>query len=41
VRNLFDANVREPSPFGSGGAPIPNDFPMAGRSFFGEVRFQF
>ena len=41
VRNLFDADVREPSPFASGGAPIPNDFPQAGRSFFGEVRVNF
>jgi iron complex outermembrane receptor protein len=41
VRNLFDADIREPSPYGAPAAPIPNDFPMAGRSVFGEIRFQF
>jgi len=35
-KNIFDANVREPSP-----APgsIPNDLPLAGRSVFFEVRY--
>ncbi|MDD2759878.1 MAG: TonB-dependent receptor, partial [Methylomonas sp.] len=41
VRNLFDSDIREPSPYGSGGAPIPNDFPMAGRNFYGEIRLKF
>jgi len=38
VRNVFDENIREPSP-----APgvIPNDIPMEGRSIFGEVRVYF
>ncbi len=40
VRNLFDADVREPS---TGGAVvnIPNDYPMAGRSVYAEVQYQF
>jgi outer membrane receptor protein involved in Fe transport len=39
ARNLFDADAREPSP--APGAFIPGDLPLAGRSFFGEVRLQF
>lgn len=37
VRNLFDTDAREPSlsPL------IPHDLPLAGRSFFGEVRIHF
>lgn len=35
VRNLFDADAREPSP--SPGL-IPNDLPLAGRSFYVELR---
>lgn len=37
VRNLFNADVREPSLYSSGDAitvPIPGDLPMPGRSFF-------
>ena len=36
IRNLFDADAREPSP-----APglIPNDLPLAGRQVFGEIRY--
>ncbi len=43
VRNLFDSNAREPSPAGSAGtsAFIPNDLPLAGRNFYGEIRFDF
>ncbi|MGQ0593477.1 MAG: TonB-dependent receptor domain-containing protein, partial [Gammaproteobacteria bacterium] len=41
VRNLFDSDVREPSPAGSPVAAIPNDLPLAGRSVYGEVRFEF
>ncbi len=37
VRNVFDTNAREPSP----GAAIPNDLPLAGRSVYGEIRFEF
>jgi iron complex outermembrane receptor protein len=36
VRNLFDEDVRQPGPLN-----VPNDYPLAGRSFFGEVRYQF
>jgi iron complex outermembrane receptor protein len=41
VRNLFDVNAREPSLAGNPTAAIPNDLPLAGRSFFGEVRVNF
>ncbi len=44
VRNLFDADVREPSPGPI--APLtvphfPDDLPMAGRSVYGEVSYSF
>ena len=42
VRNVFDADAREPSPYTSAspaGAYIPNDYPMEGRAIWGEVRF--
>ncbi len=41
VRNLFDTDAREPSPAGVPAAPIPDDLPLAGRSFFGEIRYHF
>lgn len=41
VRNLFDVNAREPSLAGQPMAAIPNDLPLAGRNFFGEVRVNF
>lgn len=41
VRNLFDVNAREPSLAGSPQAAIPNDLPLAPRSFFGEIRVNF
>lgn len=41
VRNLFDAGAREPSPFGEAGVMILGDLPLAGRSIFGEIRYQF
>ncbi|GAB4346513.1 MAG: hypothetical protein Kow0089_23910 [Desulfobulbaceae bacterium] len=44
VRNLFDADVREPSPYdpsAPGGAFIPGDYPMEGRSFWVELRCHF
>lgn len=43
VRNLFDSDAREPSPPGSSGTPafIPYDLPLAGRNFYGEIRFDF
>lgn len=39
VRNLFDEDAREPSL----GVPaaIPDDLPLAGRSVYGELRYQF
>ncbi len=36
VHNLFNADVREPSP-----AAVANDYPMAKRSFMAEVNYQF
>lgn len=36
IRNLFDEDVRESSQ-----ASIPDDYPMEGRSFYGEVRLHF
>jgi iron complex outermembrane receptor protein len=41
VRNLFDTDMREPSPPGSPVAPIPNDLPLAGRRFLAEMRWHF
>ena len=41
VRNLFDVDAREPSLAGNPSASIPNDLPLAGRSFFGEIRFRY
>jgi len=43
VRNLVDADVREPSP-GPGLSDIvtiPNDLPLAGRNYFLELRYRF
>ena len=41
VRNLFDSDAREPSAAGVSAAPIPNDLPLAGRNFWGELRYRF
>lgn len=45
VRNLFDDDGREPSPYDPGagalGAYIPNDYPIASRSLWAEVRFHY
>lgn len=44
IRNLFDADIREPSPYDATaplGAHIPFDYPMEGRSVWGEARFHF
>ncbi len=38
VHNIFDEDAREPS---SAPGLIPNDLPLAGRSIFGELRYQF
>ncbi|NJA05681.1 TonB-dependent receptor [Methylococcaceae bacterium WWC4] len=40
VRNLFDVSAREPSLVGSPTA-IPNDLPLATRSFYGEISVNF
>ncbi len=37
VHNMFNADVREPSSAGV----IPNDYPMAGRSIYGELTYHF
>ncbi|MGZ8219112.1 MAG: TonB-dependent receptor, partial [Methylomagnum sp.] len=41
VRNLFNSDAREPSPAGTRQALIPNDLPLPGRYFYGEIRFNF
>jgi iron complex outermembrane receptor protein len=43
VRNLFDADVREPAPGPdtSGIFNLPYDLPLAGRSYFTELRYKF
>ena len=41
VRNLFNVDAREPSPAGIQSVPIPNDLPLAGRFYYGEIRFSF
>ena len=45
IRNLFDEDAREPSggpgPATGGLIAIPNDLPLAGRSYFAEIRYHF
>lgn len=41
ARNLFDDDAREPSLAGIPSASIPNDLPLAGRHFLGELRYDF
>lgn len=44
VRNFFNADAREPSPYDSGaptGAWIPGDYPLASREIWAEIRFHF
>lgn len=41
VRNIFDEDVRDPSPFADPVPPIPNDFPMPGRMVVGELSYSF
>ncbi len=41
VRNLFNSRPYEPSMFNSSGLFIPNDLPLARRSYFGEMRVNF
>ncbi|MBW0147870.1 TonB-dependent receptor plug domain-containing protein [Marinobacter arenosus] len=41
VRNAFNADVRDPSPYSDPRPEIPGDFPMPGRSAFVEAQYQF
>jgi len=41
VRNLFDADAREPSPWGTPFVALPNDFPLPGRTFFAQAGYRF
>lgn len=41
INNLFDKNAFEPSPNAMPVPFIPNDLPLAGRSFLGEIRYKF
>lgn len=41
VNNLFDRDAFEPSPNAMPVPFIPNDLPLAGRSFIGEIRYKF
>ncbi len=41
VRNLLDADARDPSPAGNPVAAIPNDLPLPGRTVLGEIRYKF
>ncbi|MCB2182958.1 MAG: TonB-dependent receptor [Desulfobulbaceae bacterium] len=44
IRNLFDEDAREPSPYDSAspaGAYIPHDYPMESRAIWAEVRVRF
>jgi outer membrane receptor for ferrienterochelin and colicins len=40
VRNAFDRDAREPSSTSGSFMPVADDFPLAGRSFWTEVRYQ-
>lgn len=41
INNLLDEDVYEPSPNAMPVPFIPNDLPLAGRSFLGEIRYKF
>jgi outer membrane receptor for ferrienterochelin and colicin len=41
LHNLFDEDVREPTPSGIPAPAIPNDLPLAGRAVSAELRYQF
>ena len=41
VKNLFDSDAREPSPWSNPNASIKNDLPLAGRRILGEFEYQF
>ena len=40
VFNLFNADMREPSPFGVPFVALPNDFPLPGRSFYVQAEYR-
>lgn len=40
VRNLFNADAREPSLFGSPFVPLPYDIPLPGRAFFAQASYR-
>ena len=41
MNNIFDEDAREPSPNGQPVPFLPNDLPLSGRSFLGEIRYSF
>ena len=41
AKNIFDSQAKEPSEWSNPAASIPNDLPLAGRSFYAEVEFRF
>jgi|TARA_B110000090_G_scaffold45177_1_gene50941 outer membrane receptor for ferrienterochelin and colicin len=41
MNNIFDEDAREPSPNGQPVPFLPNDLPLSGRSFLGEIRYTF
>ena len=40
VRNLFNADAREPSPYSTPFVSVPNDFPLPGRTFQVQASYQ-
>jgi outer membrane receptor for ferrienterochelin and colicins len=40
IRNVFDKDAREPSSPSGSFVPVADDFPLAGRSFWTEIRYQ-
>jgi len=40
IRNLFNADAREPSPYGTPFVPIPNDLPLVPREYRVELNYQ-
>lgn len=41
IKNVFNSSAKEPSPWSNPVASIPNDLPLAGRNFTGEIEYQF
>ena len=40
VRDVFDKDAREPSNPSGSFVPVADDFPLAGRSFWTEIRYR-